>query len=395
MSSPASSPAAPPIGGIIPTVAIGLGLSTLFLLLLGFMAPWVRADLDLTRAQLGLIMSCFFLAASAGSVAAGRWADSAGARRTTSTGLALGAIAVAGGVQVSTPLSLALAAVAAGIGYAAVNAGTSVAIATGIPPRLRTLAVSVRFAGVCTASTVAGLASPYLARTVGWRPVLAAYCALVLLAIVPALTFLPSHRPRTAHGPSTRSGRSHVLLAVGVFVFIAGANPLLTWSVSFLVEGIHLPALSAGIASATSTGAGGLIMIAVSGWQLRSGRWSAASMVPGVGALCFGALLLLAWASHLPSTTLALIGVVAGVATNFLAVNLAIAAVIDQDPHAAGHATGIITTGQFLGGAVAPTAFGLIVDLAGGHYSLAWLVSGSLVLISAVIFWRWHSTGAA
>jgi hypothetical protein len=112
-----------------------------------------------------------------------------------------------------------------------------------------------------------------------------------------------------------------------------------------------------------------------------------------VAALCSGSLLLLAAASAWPNLALAAMGMVAGVAMNFLTVNLAIAAVIQKDPHAAGRSTGIITTGQFLGGAVAPTAFGALVDVVGGRYPTAWLVSAVFIAASVGLFWRWESRG--
>jgi predicted MFS family arabinose efflux permease len=355
------------------------------------MAPWIRTDLALSRAQLGVLMSCFFLFAGAGSISAGTWADAVGARRTTCTGLLFGSVAVAVGAHASTPLALGAASAAAGLSFAAVNAGTSVAIAVGVSPRLRTVAVSARFAGVCTASAIAGLASPPLARSAGWRPVMYVYCALAVAAAAIAYSSMPGAQPRRMKEPSAPDG-SLLLLALGIFIFIAGANPLLTWSVSFLIEDLAVSAFSAGVISATSTVVGGLVMLTVSWWHVRRPLVSAARMVPLVATLCLASLLLLAAASAWPSLAFAVMGVVAGVAMNFLTVNLAITAVIQNDPHAAGRSTGIITTGQFLGGAAAPTAFGALVDAVGGRYPTAWLVSAALIAVSVGIFWRWEST---
>src|ERR1041385_3111585 len=50
------------------------------------LAPFYKDDLGLTRAQIGLFFSAFYLAMAGFSFAAGRMADRLGARRTTFQG---------------------------------------------------------------------------------------------------------------------------------------------------------------------------------------------------------------------------------------------------------------------------------------------------------------------
>src|SRR4051794_37209141 len=167
---------------VVAVSAVAMGLGTTPPFLLGYLGPVIRADLHLSRGQLGLLIGLFYGLTGLGSLVSARIAESWGARRCVGVDLAVvTACLTALAVQGSAVL-LALTAVLAGAGYSLTNTGTSMAVAASGPRGRTARDLTVKTAGVPIMATLLAVAGPPAGAVAGWRAVAA------VLALLAALT---------------------------------------------------------------------------------------------------------------------------------------------------------------------------------------------------------------
>lgn len=179
---------------------LGYVLSQFFRAFLAVIAPELSAELGLSKADLGLISSAWFLAFAAAQFAVGPALDRIGPRRTV---FATMIAAVAGAALFAASDGLATAALAMaliGVGCSAVYMGALFVFARTLAPE--------RFAGL--ASVLIGLGSvgnllgatplALAAATVGWRPSLLAMAGVTAVAALLVLLLVrdPPRLPATA-----------------------------------------------------------------------------------------------------------------------------------------------------------------------------------------------------
>src|SRR3954447_25229772 len=150
-------------------LAMGLGPTPPFLL--GYLGPAIRADLDLSRGQLGLLIGLFYGLTGLGSLGTARVAERWGARRCIVVDLTVVAACLAGTALSGSAVLLGITAVLAGAGYSLTNAGTSMAVAATAPRGRAAQDLTVKTAGVPLMATVLAVAGPPLGGLVGWRGV--------------------------------------------------------------------------------------------------------------------------------------------------------------------------------------------------------------------------------
>ena len=369
------------------TVAIGLGASIGFLW--GFVANLLRADLGLSRGQVGLLISVYFGATGVASIAGGVFTDRFGARAAVVTDLVVVTLAATVVVLVPVYPVLLAASVVAGAAYSLGNAGTNVAIAAAVPLRLRATALTVKTAGVPAMAVIGALLAPAFAARSSWLVVYRTIAVLAAIAVVAAAAVLPDDRPG-ARRPITSDRQlppGFLYFPIGAFLLIGGSQPLYSWIVPFLEDALELTPAVAGRATAFASAVGVVVMVAFARRSDRLGVHMRVRMVV-ISTLATAVGVALVAVGPAVGTGLTVAGATLGTAAELAAVGVLHAAVVDAAPRAVGRASGITMTGYYLGALVAPAGFGWLVDRSDGSYPPAWWVTAAMLLVGAAAFER-------
>src|SRR4051794_13275862 len=154
---------------VVAVSAVAMGLGTTPPFLLGYLGPQIRADLNLSRGQLGLLIGLFYGLTGLGSLGTARVAERWGARRCLVVDLTVVVACLAGTALSGSAVLLAITAVLTGAGYSLTNAGSSMAVAATAPRGRAAQDLTVKTAGVPLMATVLAVAGPPVGAIVGWR----------------------------------------------------------------------------------------------------------------------------------------------------------------------------------------------------------------------------------
>ena len=145
------------------------------------LAPFYQDELRLSRAQVGLFFSAFYLAMTAASFATGWLADRFGVRRTTLNGhLFVGACIIAAASSPSFEWSC-VSFFLAGCGYSFLNPASTIGVMTWFERAERATAMGIKQTGVPAGGVVAAMLAPSLVLIIGWRGALGALGAINFL----------------------------------------------------------------------------------------------------------------------------------------------------------------------------------------------------------------------
>ena len=371
---------------VIAVSAVCMGLGAALGFTPGFVATALRDDLGISRGQVGLLVSLYFGCTGIGSVMGGRLTDRLGARRVVALDMASVAAAGLLSAAIGTYWSLLLAALVAGSGYALVNAGTNVAIGRAVPARRRTLAMSVKTAGVPLMAMVAAAIGPWAADRWSWQHLSVAVAVLAAGATVAALVVLDDDRPPPgAPRPTGELPDGFIWFPIGAFLLIAGSQPLYSWAVAYMEQSLHASPGVAGGISAAASGIGVAFMVLNA---LRSDRLGADTR--GRWLLTLLALNLVATVAVLAGATVGLalvaVGTVIGIAAQLSSIGTMHAMVVDRAPTMIARATGWTMTGYYLGALLSPAAFGALADVT-DTFAWSWAATAMLIAL-AVPTWR-------
>lgn len=372
----------------VSALCMGIGASLGFTP--GFIATALRDDLDISRGEVGLLVSLYFGCTGLGSVLGGRLTDRLGARRVVALDMASVAAAGLFSAVIGTYWALLGAAVIGGSGYALVNAGTNVAIGRAVSPQRRTLAMSLKTAGVPAMAAMAAAVGPWAANRWTWQHLSIAIAVLASIASAVAWMTLADDRPLpTDPTPSRALPAGFIWFPIGAFLLIAGSQPLYSWSVAYMEQSLDAsPGLAGGI-SAVASGVGVGVMLLNA---LRTDRVGAEARVHRIMMLL--ALNLVATLTVLAGEAvgLALVaaGTTVGIAAQLSSIGTMHATVVDRAPHAVARATGWTMTGYYLGALFSPAAFGALADVTG---TFAWSWTATAVLLALAIP-AWHRAGS-
>ncbi len=138
------------------------------------LAPFYKDELGLSRAQVGLFFSAFYLAMSGSSLGAGWMADRLGVRKTTLQGhLFLGICTFAAAMAPSFAWAFA-SFFLAGLGYSFLNPASTKGVMAWFQRSERATAMGTKQTGVPTGGVVTAMLAPQLVLFLGWRGALAA-----------------------------------------------------------------------------------------------------------------------------------------------------------------------------------------------------------------------------
>jgi MFS family permease len=138
------------------------------------LAPFYKDELELSRAQVGLFFSAFYLAMTGASFGTGWLADRYGVRKTTLQGhLLVGICTVAAALSPSFEWGC-VSFFLAGFGYSYLNPASTIGVMKWFHRDERATAMGAKQTGVPAGGVVAAILAPSLVLLIGWRGALAA-----------------------------------------------------------------------------------------------------------------------------------------------------------------------------------------------------------------------------
>lgn len=390
MTTGAAAPAARPVFGplVVPLLALAIFINYVDRGNLATAAPLLKAELALSAAEIGILISAFFWAYTPGLVLAGWLADRFNAYLTLAVGLAIWSLATlltgfAGSIAVLLALRVLL-----GVGEAAAFPCSSTIIARHVPAHKLGSANALTLVGLSMGPAVGIFFGGHLMAGLGWRGVFILFGAVSLLWLIPwliatrKLSAAPPHADAAA-GPSFRDILARRELwgaSLGHFAINFGFYFVVSWMPLYLVQaqGYTVPEM------ANLGGAIYLVYAAAaygSGWL--SDRWIAAGASVNrarktffVATLLLSAAGLLACAVLPPQGAIASLFVVA-VGLGAVGPHIFASAQTLAGPQGAGKWVGVQNAFGNFAGILGPIITGIIVDRTGGF-------EGAFVLAAAV-----------
>jgi predicted MFS family arabinose efflux permease len=160
------------------TLMLTMTVSAYQLFTFAVLASPLLADLDMSRAQLGLVGSVNTLVGATSSPATGRLTDRIGARRSVVAVIIVSAAAMVAMALATNVWWLALAAAIGGLPQGWGNPATNSLIASRIPVGRRGAVTGVKQSGVTLGVFLAGASMPAIATEWGWRTSVWVFAAL-------------------------------------------------------------------------------------------------------------------------------------------------------------------------------------------------------------------------
>jgi MFS family permease len=378
-------------------------------------APFIRADLDLTPVQMGVVFSAFTLAYSLFEVPSGWLGDVMGPRRiltrivlwwsafTMATGLAQGF------------RSLVLIRFLFGAGEAGAFPNAVRSFATWFPVRERGMANGVLFFGSRLGGALTAPLVLFLVRQYGWRTSFAAFGAL---GLVWAVIWFRSYRDRPAEHPDVHptelawitqdqeggaaghttqpahhvtpwrallgSRNLHAICAM-YFAFGYGLYFYFTWLPTYLLEELHFSLVTTGVFASLPFVFAGAANLA-GGWTTdrlaRAGNLRTARV--GVGAASFAtcaALVILSIVVAAPVAKAVLLAL--ALASADFALGACWAVCLDVGATHAGVVTGFMNTFGNVGGLVGPLVVSVMVER-WGSWTYPFYVTAAVYVMGAL-----------
>jgi sugar phosphate permease len=241
------------------------------------LAPFYKDELGLSRAQVGLFFSAFYLAMAGFSFSAGRRADRLGVRRTTLQGhLSLGICTIAAALAPSFIWAFA-SFFLAGLGYSFLNPASSKGVMEWFHRDERATAMGTKQTGVPTGGVVTAVLAPPLVLLMGWRGALAAL-GIVNFLFGFLFSFFwrdpPEDEPVVAEDVEIQENQtldiwSFLPISCGTAIYLVGQMTLITYIPLYLKDAMGFSAYWASQALAlTQAGA----MAGRVGWGVASDR---------------------------------------------------------------------------------------------------------------------------
>jgi predicted MFS family arabinose efflux permease len=357
---------------------------------LAILASPIIAELDLSRAEVGLVGSVNTAVGALTAPSTGRLTDRIGARRSVSALLGISALGMAMMAWAPNVWMLALAAAVGGLPQGWGNPATNSLIATRVEPGRRGGVTGVKQSGVTLGVFLAGIALPLLEGVWGWRGACLAFAAVfTLLAVAVQVTLGPD--PSTEHSrtatTSTASARLDPFvrrLAVYALLMGTAGGAVGRFFPLYAEESLGFSLATAGLLSAI----GGLLGMAA---RVLVGRWAEARIAPTrlLSLLAMvGVVYCLLLAVVTPATRSLLylspplnaVGIAAWNAVAMLAI------IMFFSKEQAGRASGVVMLG-FLGGlSISAPIAGFAVDRLGEYWPV-WAAAAVLAAVASGSMW--------
>ncbi len=363
---------------IISLVGVAHGTSHFFHLMFPSLFPWIMSDFALGYAEVGTLMTVFFVVSSVGQALAGIWVDRFGAHRVLCAGVGLLACS---GVLVSVAPNFAalfVAAMVAGIGNSVFHPADFALLAKRVSQARMGHAFSTHGISGNLGWAAAPIFMAAIASAAGWRAAgigAALVGALSLMLLIWKRDLLRGEWQSTVSVAEDKSGNPPrspwtflsepmIWFAFAFFFFSTfGFGALQNFAPPLLRELFHL-SLAASTSALSIYLLGGSAGLVLGGFLAKPGnqheRYVMAAFSSGiVFALLFAFLPMPIW---LVLPTMALMGFSVGIAgpSRDLLVRAATKARLGEGAY--GRVYGMVYSGLDVGLAMAPIAFGMLLD---------------------------------
>jgi ACS family hexuronate transporter-like MFS transporter len=346
------------------------------------LAPFYQDELGLSRAQVGLFFSGFYLAMTGASFGAGWLADRWGVRKTTLQGHVFTGLCTAS-AAFAPSFAWALASFfLAGLGYSFLNPASTKGVMLWFPRGERATAMGIKQTGVPAGGFVTALFAAPLVLLIGWRGALAALGILnVFFGFVfswlwrdPANEFYAPNREDRATGETKEPLNVGGFLpaSFGTALFLIGQMALITYLPLYLKDAMGFSAYWASQALAVAQGGA---MLGRVGWGVASdrifgGRRKIVLIIIGLlSVVLMGALSVMSRAT--PVFLLLLVVFVLGLCIiGYQGVSYTLISEL-AGTNRTGAAMGLMITINAAAATLGTPLFGYIVDQT-GSYAVAW-----------------------
>lgn len=367
---------------------------------IGPLGAFFKEDLDVTSAQVGLVMSAAALGYLITQIPIGWVVDRTGARWPMGIGELIAGAAMASIYFAPGYGSLLGLVFLTGLGCGFLPPSTTQAVILWFPKRERATVMGVKQTAVNLGGIFAAAILPVVARAWGWR---GGFLFLGLTAIVVGILCVilyrePSQPPPDAGGREAAPAapaplreialnREIWLVAMGAFFLNWVEMAMIGHFVLYLTTALLLPVVAAGGLLAMAEMAGAVARPA-SGWvsdRVFGGRRKPVFMFFGITSAVMSLVMAL-WGPHLGAWLYPVVFVLGIGAVGFGGVYLTLLSEMGGRGGAA-KAAGFGSTIAMGGSILGPPSFGHIVDVS-GSYTLAWLslaVAGALSAIAVVL----------
>lgn len=361
---------------------------------IGAIAPFLQADLALTREQIGLLVTAAQIGMGLCFLPGGWATDRYGCRLTAVVGL----VTVGAGVlllaQAREVLMAYGATFLAGAAVGIASPAVTMMILRWFAARSRGTAMGIKQSGTPVGGMLAALWLPVASQFLGWRPAVAAMAIAIAAGI--ALTLLLYRDPpgllraeRRGTGgwlSPTLFRRPVLVIVVYQAVLVAAQFCVVGYTVLFATEWLHRDAVTAGGVLSLALGGGMVGRIAwgvISDRVFAGGRKPALIAAGGMAATALGGLALVA-----PSTPLAvvlpLVFAVGFAVLGWQGVAMAMTAEL-AEPAEVGRVVGFALMALQIGPIVGPPLIGRLLDST-GSYPLAWAALAASCVAATLVF---------
>jgi MFS family permease len=359
------------------------------------LAPYIRADLGLSLAAVGLLNTFTYLGTMLGALPAGWLTDRLGSRTMLIAGsLAAALLAVLIALLSHSTMSFVPLLVLVGLVVASSTPAGSQAVAQSFPPQRRGLVIGLRQMAVPLGGTLAAAIFPAVAHSLNWRWASGVAALLgVLAALVASRLYYEPLPPRSSPHSVTPSfrrilrERNILLAAVAGVMLPTGQFVMITYLILFLKERFGLPELTGAALLTAAQFAGALSRVAWSWLSDHTGGARRPLLVLMVSLAGLSALLLAWLPLGTPLWAKALLVVLYGAtALGWQGLHFSLLTELSP-PGLEGRVVGFGLVFTSIGIALAPPLFGLLVDLS-GNYGLGWVVQAAVFGVGAMLLWN-------
>lgn len=369
--------------------ATTMATTTFPIVVVSVLAASLIAEFEISRAQLGLLITAFGLVGALFSPVCGRLTDRFGAVRSTTLTMIAGAITLVAIAFSPTYAVLIGAALLGGFPNGWGNPSTNALIADNVEVGSRGVVTGVKQSGVQAGIFLGGLLLPVFAVWWNWRVAVLIFLALPIGGLLGMIGRKDTERERPHTTVLTEGKLPTSINWIAAYGLMSGL------ATSAMIAFLPLFAEEDQLWSETMAG---LILAAVGFTGIFSrivwSRWAERSLGHG------RTLRILAWMTTVTSVLLALASlgtfpswVLVPAAFLFGAGAMAwnavgMVAVMEIAPtHLVGKGTGVVLLGFLFGHAIGPPLMGWSVDTF-GTYTLGWLATGVLMASSAALALR-------
>ena len=354
---------------------------------LGVLATFLLDDLDISRTEIGVLISVTILVAAVISPLAGGLVDTLGGRGGVAVVYVTSAVGFLGvGVSPSFWWMLVPVTIAA-LAQAASNPATNKLIAVHAAPGRRGILTGIKQSGVQAGVFLGGALVPAGALSIGWR------WTMVLVALVPlggllmSWLALPVDRPAPDELPAA-AGRvlTPEIAFLAVYGGLMGFGAAYTFLVPlFAEEALGLSEAAAGLAAGLVGFTALFARIAWARVAEKTGTFGLTLFLLALGST--GAAVVLMAATSVGPALLWVGVILTGLSSSSWNSVAMLAVIHHAGDERAGRGSGIVMLGFLVGLGVAPPVMGWTVDRF-GTYAWVWVTAlSSLVLAAALSAW--------